>query len=107
MMTDMLIDNDITRQVLDNVSTAVLVFTEGLSLEYMNPSAEMLFAVSARKVREAHGSHYVLGDEVAAEGSLATVAERMRLFVTSIEPSGNLVVVKTPPGSAHSVAYGE
>lgn len=52
MNIGMLTDDNITRQVLDNVSTAILVFTEKLDLEYMNPSAEMLFAASARKVRE-------------------------------------------------------
>jgi len=28
----------------------------------------------------------------------------MRLFVVSIEASANFVVIRTPPGSAHSVA---
>lgn len=52
MTTGMPTENDITRQILDNVSTAILVFSESLALVYMNPSAEMLFAMSARKVRE-------------------------------------------------------
>lgn len=35
-------------QILDNLNTAVLLFDPDLNLQYMNPAAEMLFAVSAR-----------------------------------------------------------
>jgi transcriptional regulator of arginine metabolism len=63
-----------------------------------------LGAIGARKVSAAGGSHYSLADRGADDDGLRAVAERMRLFVVSIEASGNLVVVKTPPGSAHSVA---
>jgi len=64
-----------------------------------------LSAIGAYKVSDDSGAHYVLasaGGGVVA--GLRAVAERMRLFVVSIEASGNLVVIKTPPGSAHSVA---
>jgi transcriptional regulator of arginine metabolism len=63
-----------------------------------------LTAIGARKVSDSKGARYVLDEPVSADGGLATVAERMRLFVVSIEASGNLVVMKTPPGAAHSVA---
>ncbi len=52
MNTVMLTDDNMTRQVLDNVSTAILVFNDNLDLKYMNPSAEMLFGASARRVRD-------------------------------------------------------
>lgn len=64
-----------------------------------------LAAISAHKVSDGSGAHYTLSsDNPGDAASLRAVAERMRLFVVSIEASGNLVVVKTPPGSAHSVA---
>lgn len=63
-----------------------------------------LTAIGARKVADSSGAHYVLDEPISADGGLAAVAERMRLFVVSIEASGNLVVMKTPPGAAHSVA---
>jgi transcriptional regulator of arginine metabolism len=63
-----------------------------------------LAAIGARKVTDQAGGHYALAEPGAVANGLHTVAERMRLFVVSIEASGTLVVVKTPPGSAHSVA---
>ena len=38
------------RRVLDNLSTAILLFDRDFSLLYINSSAEMLFGVSARKM---------------------------------------------------------
>jgi len=64
-----------------------------------------LSAVGANKVGNDPGARYTLAGSISgATAGLRTAAERMRLFVVSIEASGNLVVVKTPPGSAHSVA---
>lgn len=37
--------------IADHLSTSVLVFDADLRLQYMNPSAEVLFAVSARQVK--------------------------------------------------------
>ncbi len=64
-----------------------------------------LDAVGARKVRDSSGTRYQLAGRGRDTGAgLHDAAKRMRLFVLSIEASGNLVVIKTPPGSAHSVA---
>jgi transcriptional regulator of arginine metabolism len=64
-----------------------------------------LTAIGAHKVTDVSGAHYTLSSGNPGDpASLRAVAERMRLFVVSIEASGNLVIVKTPPGSAHSVA---
>jgi len=64
-----------------------------------------LSAIGAYKISSDSGAHYMLANDNPGNGAgLRTVAERMRLFVVSIEASGNLVVIKTPPGSAHSVA---
>lgn len=49
------------------------------------------------------GDHYVIG-EPADDAALAALAGTIDAFVTSIEPSGNLVVLKTPPGAAQVVA---
>jgi transcriptional regulator of arginine metabolism len=57
--------------------------------------------IGAVRVRRDGKLGYVLPDNGAASGSrLATV---FRDFVRSIDPAGNLVVIKTPPGSAHLV----
>ena len=60
-----------------------------------------LGAIGARK--EGDGT-YSLPAAAPEAQALTTVAERMRLFVTSLDASGNLAVLKTPPGAAHSVA---
>jgi transcriptional regulator of arginine metabolism len=56
----------------------------------------------AVKVRRGGQLSYALPDQVrGAQGPrLATV---VREFVRSVESAGNLVVIKTPPGSAHLV----
>jgi len=64
-----------------------------------------LNAIGAHKAHDASGARYTLAPADHSQlAGLRAVAERMRLFVVSIEPTGNLVVIKTPPGSAHSVA---
>ena len=45
-----------TQCVVDNLGTAVLLFTENLRLMSMNPAAEALLAVSAKQVRGHHVS---------------------------------------------------
>jgi transcriptional regulator of arginine metabolism len=57
-----------------------------------------LSAIGAVKTRDDDGSHYVIGHEQAPE--LIPTVER---FVLDVVPTGNLVVVKTPPGAAHFV----
>ncbi len=61
-----------------------------------------LAAVGARK----HGGRtgrYLLPDE-GGDVAAPELAERLRQFVLEIDSSGNLAVIKTPPGSAHSLA---
>lgn len=43
-------NTSLEKTVLDNLSTAVLLFDSDLRLTYINPAGEMLFAVSARHV---------------------------------------------------------
>ncbi|WP_337954815.1 hypothetical protein [Sedimenticola selenatireducens] len=48
-MKDMIHTTEISRQrILENLSSAVLLFDRWLCLQYMNPAAEMLFEVSFR-----------------------------------------------------------
>jgi transcriptional regulator of arginine metabolism len=60
---------------------------------------EQLGAVKVR--REGHLS-YALPDE-ARSGPGPRLAAVLRDWVRSVETAGNLVVIKTPPGSAHLV----
>lgn len=45
----MMIDTSLHRLLLDNLTTATLLFDSRLHLEYMNPAAEMLLAVSGQR----------------------------------------------------------
>jgi len=45
-----------SQRVLENLNTAVLLFDADLNLQFMNPAAEMLFAVSARHMVGLHAS---------------------------------------------------
>ena len=60
---------------------------------------EQIGAVKVR--REGHLS-YSLADEVR-NGASPRLAAVFRDWVRSVDPAGNLVVIKTPPGSAHLV----
>jgi transcriptional regulator of arginine metabolism len=58
--------------------------------------------IGAVKVRRNGQSSYALPDDVrsAPNPRLAAV---FRDWVRSVEPAGNLLVIKTPPGSAHLI----
>jgi transcriptional regulator of arginine metabolism len=51
-----------------------------------------------------NGDHYVLGGADQHDGAEMALAGIIDAFVDSIEASGNLVVLKTPPGAAQVVA---
>ena len=57
--------------------------------------------LGAVKVRRDGELAYALPD--APRGSGPRLATVVRDWVRSVEPAGNLVVIKTPPGSAHLV----
>lgn len=64
-----------------------------------------LDAIGGDKVRRGDGSfHYVLRDEEPAPGTRRAAARAVADFVQSIQVSGDLVVLHTPPGAAHLVA---
>ena len=51
------------------------------------------------RTRDDHGTHYAIGHDQAPE-----LTPTIEQFVLDVIPSGNLVVLKTPPGAAHLVA---
>lgn len=59
-----------------------------------------LASIGARK----DGDHYLLGGADDIDGAGDALAGIIDAFVLSIEASGNLVVLKTPPGAAQVVA---
>jgi transcriptional regulator of arginine metabolism len=58
--------------------------------------------IGAVKIRRAGRSSYSLPDQLRAAAG-PQVASVLRSFARSIETASNLVVIKTPPGSAHLV----
>jgi transcriptional regulator of arginine metabolism len=59
--------------------------------------------LGAVKVRRNGQLSYALADEAAAAPQPPRLAAVFRDWVRSIDTAGNLVVIKTPPGSAHLV----
>ncbi len=51
MLPNIMTQDAISRRIIDALNTAVLMFDDALRLIYINPAAEMLFAVSTRRVR--------------------------------------------------------
>lgn len=45
------------KRILDNLSTSIMELSPNLTINYMNPSAEMLFQVSANRVKNMHISN--------------------------------------------------
>lgn len=76
-----------------------LLADQGLEVTQATVSRD-LASIGARK----DGSRYVLGGGPEEDGAESALAGIIDVFVTSIEPSGNLVVLKTPPGAAQVVA---
>ena len=64
-----------------------------------------LDAIGARKLGNgAADGRYVISEPPGSSGEAAALARALAEFVTEIVPSGNLVVLKTPPGAAQVVA---
>ena len=61
-----------------------------------------LEAIGAIRAVENGGVRYVIGS--APESGVAELARVFREFVLWVEATGNLVVLRTPPGAAHLVA---
>ena len=60
--------------------------------------------LGAMKVRRGGAVRYAMPDQVGtADWSARRLESILREWVRSAEPAGNLVVLRTPPGSAHMV----
>lgn len=95
IIRSLLTDHEITSQ---NDIVALLA-DRGLEVTQATISRD-LASIGARK----DGPRYVLGGGPDQDGAESALAGIIDAFVTSIEPSGNLVVLKTPPGAAQVVA---
>lgn len=60
--------DDAARRVLENLTTAVLLLDDSLRLTYLNPSAEMMFAVSSRHAQGMPLSGLILDGEQLQAG---------------------------------------
>ncbi len=59
------------------------------------------------RVRDGEGRlRYAPPGEAAPAGSLARLRGLMEEFALRVEPTGNLVVIRTPPGAANALAQG-
>lgn len=61
-------DSDYPRRILDALTVAVIVLNRKLRPVYMNPAAEMLFAVSFRQARSMPFKDLAIGAEVVVTG---------------------------------------
>ncbi len=70
--------NNVSQRILENLNTAVLMFDSDFRLLYMNPAAEMLFAVSNRHMIGLEASHllHCPGDLVESNLNRAVQAGR-------------------------------
>ncbi|TCO82746.1 two-component system nitrogen regulation sensor histidine kinase GlnL [Plasticicumulans lactativorans] len=59
---------DYPRRVMDNMTTGVIVLDRNLRTVYMNPAAEMLFALSFRQALGANFSDLAIGAEALIKG---------------------------------------
>ena len=78
--------------------------TQGFRVTQATVSRD-LWAVGAVKTRTENGSlRYVWEPDPEPTKTRNTLAMTLSTYVMSVQASGNLVVVKTPPGAAHVVA---
>ena len=76
-----MINEALQRLLIENLTTATLLLNSRLRLEYMNPAAEMLLAVSGQR------SHGQFISELFTESPEATAA--LRQAVEEAHPSPN------------------
>ena len=96
----------ITEQVVSSqVELVGLLAGRGFEVTQATISRD-LHAVGAVKARDATGAlrYIVANGATPADEAHTTLSRLLAEYSESIEVSGNLVVVKTPPGAAHVVA---
>lgn len=89
----------IEREYVGNQSqAAALLAAAGYPATQATVSRD-LTAIGAKKVRDEIGMRYRFGTAVSL-----TLGSTIDQFVLDVVPTGNLVVIKTPPAAAHYVA---
>lgn len=86
------------RHVASQSEAASLLTKAGYPVTQATVSRD-LAAIGAIKVRDEHGSAYRFGAAAASQ-----IGSTLDQFVLDVVPTGNLVVLKTPPAAAHYVA---
>lgn len=71
----MLPESLLLRHLLENMATAVILVDEALTVEYMNPSAEMLFEVSLQRARGMPVAELMLDSSDCYESLKATLVD--------------------------------
>lgn len=92
--------------VSSQVQLAELLAAEGIEIAQATLSRD-LDELGARKVRdEARGSRYMIADDAAAAtgGALSRMRRVLDELLVSIDHSGSIAVVRTPPGAAQYLA---
>ena len=90
--------------VSSQADLARLLAEQGFQVTQATVSRD-LWAVGAVKARTADGSlRYFWEPGSDPDDSRDALAMTLSNYVTSVRSSGNLVVIKTPPGAAHVVA---
>lgn len=87
------------REVTSQNDIVRLLADQGFQVTQATISRD-LASIGARK----DGDRYVVDGGADHDGAELALAGIIDAFVASIEPSGNLVVLKTPPGAAQMVA---
>ena len=90
--------HELAVRVLENLTAAVLLFDEDFILRFMNPAAEMLFAVSSRNMVGQRGHDLLRGPEgEVIESSIERVVDTDRPFtereIALTLPAGGRVMV--------------
>ena len=80
-----------------------LLADEGFPVTQATVSRD-LDAIGATRIRTESGARYELRADGGADEDLAALHEAMDEFVQSIAVSGNLLVLRVPPGAAQFVA---
>lgn len=94
----------VTRRRIANQQQLVDLLTEaGYTVTQATVSRD-LDAIGAVKNSESGGSRYVIAEATSDGAAVSALGKVLAEFVEEITPSGNLVVLKTPPGAAQVVA---
>jgi two-component system, NtrC family, nitrogen regulation sensor histidine kinase GlnL len=80
MMAQTTVKTSVEKSILDNLSTAVLLFDEDLRLSYINPAGEMLFDVSSRHILGQSGSDLLPCPGLGVEERLRTALRTRHPF---------------------------